>query len=81
MNTDEKPRRFTIAAEGVPGLQVVGVEQPVAIGGTQTRLLPLRLQAPAENATPGTYKIEFTIQALDDPKVARHEKSSFVFPR
>jgi hypothetical protein len=43
-------------------------------------LLPLRLQAPAESAKPGTYKIEFTVQAIDDEKVARHEKSSFVFP-
>ncbi len=81
MNTDEKPRRYAIGAAGVPGIQVVGVEQPVAIGAAQTRLLPLRLQAPAEDGKAGTYKIEFTVQALDDEKVARHEKSTFVFPR
>jgi cytochrome c oxidase accessory protein FixG len=80
MNTDEKPRRYAIGAAGVSGIEVVGVEQPVAIGAAQTRLLPLRLQAPAESAKPGTYKIEFTVQAIDDEKVARHEKSSFVFP-
>jgi hypothetical protein len=81
MNTDEKPRRHAIGAGGVPGVRVVGVEQPVAIGAAETRLLPLRLQAPADNATPGTYKIEFIVQSVDDEKVARHEKSSFVFPR
>ena len=81
MNTDEKPRRYAIGALGVPGIQVVGIDQPVAIGAAQTRLLPLRLQAPADSSTPGTFKIEFTIQALDDQSVARHEKSSFVFPR
>ena len=81
MNTDEKPRRFAIGAGGVPGLRVVGVDQPVAIGGAETRLLPLRLQAPADGATPGAYKIEFSVQAIDDEKVVRHEKSSFVFPR
>jgi cytochrome c oxidase accessory protein FixG len=81
MNTDETPRRFAIDATGVPGVHVVGVDQPVAIGAAQTRLLPLRLQAPAEGASPGTYKIEFTVRDLDDERVARHEKSSFVFPR
>ena len=80
MNTDEKPRQFRIAASGIAGLQVVGVEQPVAVGAAQTRLLPLRLQAPADGAAPGTHKIELTIQAVDDAKVARHEQSSFIFP-
>jgi cytochrome c oxidase accessory protein FixG len=51
MNTDEKPRRFTIAAEGLPGLEVAGVVQPVALEGAQTRLLPLRLLAPVEAET------------------------------
>jgi cytochrome c oxidase accessory protein FixG len=55
MNTDEKPRRFTIAAEGLPGLEVTGVEQPVALGGAQTRLLPLRLLAPIEAETRGEH--------------------------
>lgn len=81
MNTDEKPRQLTIRTAGVPGLQVAGVEQPVAIGAAQTRLLPLRLQAPAEGMAPGPYKIEFIVQAVDDEKVVRHEKSSFIFPR
>lgn len=81
MNTDEKPRQFNIGAEGVPQLKVVGVDQPVAIGALQTRLLPLRLQAPAEAAAPGAHVIEFIVQALDDDKVVRHEKSSFIFPR
>ena len=107
MNTDEKPRRFTIAAEGMPGLRVVGVEQPVALGGAQTRLLPVRLLAPVEaqargehdeehdrhegrgggqereheEMKPGPHKIEFIVQAVDDDKVVRHEKSSFIVPR
>ena len=29
MNTDETPRRYTIRAEGVPGLSVQGMQQPV----------------------------------------------------
>ena len=80
MNTDEKPRQFTISVSGVPGLKVVGVEQPLEVGPAATRLLPLRLQAPMEGE-PGTHRIEFLIQAIDDDKVARHEPSSFIIPR
>jgi cytochrome c oxidase accessory protein FixG len=98
MNTDETPRQFTISAEGLPGLKVVGVEQPLAVGPAQTRLLALRLQlalagegeggadgnaAPRvpETVGPGTHKIEFIIQAVNDPQVNRHEQSSFIIPR
>jgi hypothetical protein len=82
------------------GLTVVGVEQPVAVGSAQTRLLPIRLQAPVEGENehgdehqdehrdehrdeerkPGAHKIEFTIQSVDDERVVRHEKSSFIIP-
>ena len=48
MNTGEQGRRFTIAAEGLAGLKVVGVDQPVSVDGAATRLVPLRVQAPAE---------------------------------
>jgi cytochrome c oxidase accessory protein FixG len=99
MNTDERGRQFTIAAEGLPGLKVVGVEQPVAVDGAATRLVPLRVQLPAqsdedgddehadrhgerrEHARSESRRIEFVVQATDDPKLARHEKSTFLFPR
>jgi cytochrome c oxidase accessory protein FixG len=101
MNTDEKSRDLAIRAEGLPGLKVVGVEQPIALGAGATKLVALRLQAVldgnAENdartkrehnerdqqgeLSPGTHKIEFIIQAVDDDKVVRHEKSSFIIPR
>jgi cytochrome c oxidase accessory protein FixG len=98
MNTDETPRQFTISAQGLPGLKVVGVEQPLAVGPAQTRLLALRLQLaladddqgdatgdaalhPPGTAAPGTHKVEFVIQAVNEPQVNRHEQSSFIIPR
>ena len=85
MNTDEQPRTFTIAASGLPSLRVVGVEQPVAVGAAEARLLPLRVQAPVEGEAsgiqPGPHKIEFIVRAVDDEKVVRHEQSSFIIPR
>ncbi len=99
MNTDERGRQFTIAAEGLPGLKVVGVEQPVDVDGAATRLVPLRVQLPSEGNEDGdedhgerrgdrreharseSRRIEFVVQATDDPRLARREKSTFLFPR
>jgi len=81
MNTDESPRRFVIEAEGLPGLKVVGVEQPIAIDAAGSKLVPLRLQAGAEAAAPGSHKIEFKVHAVDDEHVRRDEKSTFILPR
>src|SRR5664279_4326708 len=46
MNTAEAPHRFTITAEGLPGLVVVGADQPIEVAGASTQLVPFRLQAP-----------------------------------
>ena len=51
MNTDEKPRQFTIQAAGLPGLKVVGVEQPIALDAAETRPIAVRLQATLEGQT------------------------------
>ena len=80
MNTDESPRRFTIAVEGVPGIEVVGVEQPIAIAGESLRVVPVRLQAPTEAGKPGANRIEFVIETLDGARRAWREKSTFLFP-
>jgi cytochrome c oxidase accessory protein FixG len=86
MNTDEKARHFMIEATGLPGLAVVGVEQPVAIGPAASRLLALRLTASIEGPggaqlAAGTHKIEFIVRAVEDERVIRHEPSSFIVPR
>jgi polyferredoxin len=81
MNTGEQPREFRIAAEGIPGIAVAGVEQPVAIPGASTRLVPLRLQAPADAAKPGANRIEFVVEAVGDARLARREVSTFILPR
>jgi cytochrome c oxidase accessory protein FixG len=81
MNTDESPRRFTIEADGVPGLTVVGVEMPVAVEAAGSKMVPLRLQAAAEAAPPGSHRIEFRVTAVEDARVRRDEKSTFILPR
>ena len=81
MNTGESAHQFAIAAEGVPGLAVVGVDQPVPIAGASSRLVPVRLQAPADAGVPGANSIEFVVTSVGGVKLARREKSTFLFPR
>jgi cytochrome c oxidase accessory protein FixG len=97
MNTDEKPREFTVTASGVPGIRVTGLAQPVAVGAASTRLVPFQLQVALEGEDDdehqegrkhedgrrgsGSRKVEIVVQATDDPGIIRREPSSFLFPR
>ena len=80
MNTDEKARTFRLSAEGLPGLAVAGMPQTLEVGAAATRLLPMRLQVPADAADAGTHRIELVIEAVDDAAISRREKSTFIMP-
>jgi len=81
MNTDERPRSFRLAVDGLPGIRIADLPQPIEVGAAATRLLPLRLQVPADAAAPGPHKIELEIEASDDAGIARREKSTFILPK
>src|SRR5689334_16955164 len=81
MNIDEAPRELRVDVAGLPGLTVEGVDQPIAIPAGSTRLVPLRLQAPAQAVAAGSHAIEVIVTDAHDASIARHEKSTFIFPR
>ena len=85
MNASEQPMRVTITAEGMPQLDVEGgrgesttLELPPAAN----RLVPVRVRRPADDATPGSHKIHFVIQAdHGNGSLVLREPSSFIVPR
>jgi cytochrome c oxidase accessory protein FixG len=81
MNTAEQTREFRITAEGLPGITVTGITQPIEVQAASSLLLPLRLEAPAEAAEPGTHKVELLIEAVDDAAVTRRETTTFILPK
>ena len=86
MNTEERARSYTISAAGLPGLALVGVEQPIELKAESTKLFAAAAAGAARasrRAAPaaGPHKIELTVQAVDDDKVVRHEQSTFIIPR
>ena len=97
MNTAEAAHRFTITAEGLPGLEVVGVDQPIEVAARRRSLFrsgSRRRPATTTSTKHGrkhhdgghdkerrSRKVELVIQAQDDPGMVRREKSTFLFPR
>jgi len=81
MNTAEVPHGFRITAEGLPGIAVVGLVQPVELDAAAAKLIPLRLQVTQGSAAPGLHKVDLLIEAVDDPAIFRRENTTFVLPK
>ncbi|HTP62885.1 MAG TPA: cytochrome c oxidase accessory protein CcoG [Burkholderiales bacterium] len=77
MNPTENPREFEISVAGAAALQLV-TEPRVAIGATDSRMVPVRVRADAALLAPGPHKIRFRVRAIDDPAVSVEEKSVFI---
>ncbi|MEI8302635.1 MAG: cytochrome c oxidase accessory protein CcoG [Burkholderiales bacterium] len=80
INTTESPRRLRIRVDGIASAMVAS-EPEVEVPPVQPRLVPVRVRVPAGAAAPGSSRIEFLVDALDDPAVAVREKSTFYMPR
>ena len=81
MNTAEAPREYRLTPEGLPGLAIAGLPQPVKVDAASAKLFALRLEAPAEAAAPGTHKVEIVIEDTQDPSVRRRENTTFILPQ
>jgi cytochrome c oxidase accessory protein FixG len=80
MNTSEQPHRYRIAVAGLPGL-VLASEDIVALAATETRAVPVRVQAPHGAGRAGSNDITFTVTALGDAHLAVTEAAVFIVPR
>jgi cytochrome c oxidase accessory protein FixG len=80
MNTSEQPHRYRIVAGGLPGL-ALATSDVVELAGTETRAVPVRVQAPHGAGKAGSNDITFTLTALDDPGLTVAERAVFIVPR
>jgi cytochrome c oxidase accessory protein FixG len=79
MNISERARTFTIGVSGQEGLELV--EDPhIEAGAAANSEVTVSVHMPAGALPQGSHKIVFDIVAVDDPKVAVHEKSTFLMP-
>ena len=79
INQSDEARQFELSIEGVEGIALEGVSNPVVVDGGGVLTVPVRARASRDNAY-GIMNIAFTATAVDDPNVTVVEDSRFFGP-
>jgi cytochrome c oxidase accessory protein FixG len=80
MNTDEQPHRYRIKVRGIETIALVTPDE-VTLQGTESRAVPVRVRVAHGKGQPGSNKIAFEVESLDQPHVEVKEKAVFIVPR
>ena len=79
MNITETPQRYTVSVAGLPGISLAS-EHEFEVLPAEVRSAVVRVQIPP-GATPGSYPIDFDIQAMGNEDVRVTEAAAFLVPR
>jgi hypothetical protein len=79
MNTTEEPKRYTLAVEGLEGIELLG-ERVVDVASAQNHEITIVVRVPPESGKKGANTIYFDIKAENQEKIAVYEKASFLMP-
>ena len=77
MNTEEAPRRYVVSVSGISGAEL-GLRQPLEVPAATTQTFPVEVRADPAALRAGSHPIVFHVEAVDDPRVQRDEKSTFI---
>ena len=80
INTAEVGRRYRLTVSGIESARISS-DSEVDVPRAEARLLPVRVRINGGAARPGTSKLMFQIEAVDDRAVVVREKSTFFVPR
>jgi cytochrome c oxidase accessory protein FixG len=80
MNATEHNQQYLLSATGIDGLRVMS-DTLVAVDAASARWVPMRLQARANAAAPGSHSIALTVTAQGLTHTQVSEKSVFLVPR
>ncbi|WP_303783812.1 cytochrome c oxidase accessory protein CcoG [Azovibrio restrictus] len=79
MNVSETPRAYRISVSGIAGIELAS-ETRVEAGPAENLEVTVNVRVPPEAVPQGSHPIYFDVVAEDDPKVAVHEKTTFLMP-
>jgi polyferredoxin len=79
INQSDAQRSFILSVDGLPGLYLDGMQQPVTVAGGGVLSLPVRVRAHRNDAY-GIMNVTFAVTATDDESVAVIEDSRFLGP-
>jgi len=79
MNTEERPHRYKVTVDGLPGAEIAGPDEvDVRAATLQSFNTVVRVQPDAGKT--GANQIHLEITAQDDPAIKVREKASFLLP-
>ncbi|MDY6829756.1 MAG: cytochrome c oxidase accessory protein CcoG [Pseudomonadota bacterium] len=79
LNMDQQPHRYRVSAEGIDQLQLRG-PQEVEVAGGEAASVPVRLAVPPTGVVPGSSKVTFQVETLEDKPQRVSEPSRFIAP-
>jgi polyferredoxin len=80
INMDERPHRYTLQAEGLPSLELVGKTKTIAVQAGSVVDLPVRLRAEESDLKSRSSEVRFTLTAVDDARLSVTEDTRFLGP-
>ena len=80
VNMQNSPQTFSIAAAGIPGLELVTQAGDVTVASGAVQEVPVRLRANRDALRTGSSKVSFTVKSLDNPDVEVTETGRFLGP-
>jgi cytochrome c oxidase accessory protein FixG len=80
MNTSETPHRYRISVSGVDSI-ALATSAEISLAGTESRAVPVRVRLAHGKGKPGSNKIMFRLQAIENENLQVSEKAVFFVPR
>jgi cytochrome c oxidase accessory protein FixG len=80
MNTEERPHRYKITVDGLPGAEITGNGE-VDVRAASLQSFNTVVSVPPDEGKPGSNPIHFEIVAVDNPDIKVREKAAFLLPR
>ncbi len=80
INPAERTRRFRVTVSGVDTIFVAG-DAEFEVGPAGVRMVPVTVRVRPGNGQPGSNKVSFRVEAVDDASVAVQAQSTFFVPR
>ena len=79
MNTEERPHRYKVSVEGLPGIEIEGNGE-INVPAASYQSVIAHVRVPAESGKKGANPIRFEIVAEESPDIRVREKASFLMP-
>lgn len=79
INKDQKAHTFTLGTSGLTGITLEG-KQNFEVEAGEIYSAPVSVSVDPESIGSSTNKIEFSIQSVDDERISRSSKSTFIGP-